>query len=341
VDIGSSSIKLVALRETKGVYHLANIGVAPLPPEAIVDNSVMDAMAVVGALTTLLDSLKLKACDAVTSVSGHSVIIRKIQLPLMSEDELESQLIFEAEQYIPFDISEVNIDFQILGPNAKDPSQMDVVLVAAKKDFVADYQALFQDAGLNLKVLDIDCFAIENAYEVNYGYVENEIVALVDIGASSTKINIMRGQELMFTRDVQVGGNTINEELQKRLGVSGDQAEFLKLGGTLDDIDGDVVSQVISEAANGLAQDIQRSLDFFSATAGEEKVAKACLSGGLARLLEVRQSLESRLRIPLEVADPFQGLAIDEKQFDPEYLSTVAPMFSVAVGLATRRVGDK
>ena len=211
IDIGSSSIKMVHLKEAKGSFQLASLGLAVLPPEAIVDNAIMDSNAIVDIVKGLVESHKLKTKNVATSVSGHSVIIRKIQLPIMTEEEMEASIQWEAEQYIPFEISEVNLDFQILGPDANDASLMNVILVAAKKDFVNDYVALFKECGLNPQVMDIDCFAVENVYEVNYGTTEGEIVALIDMGANSINVNVLRGGMSVFTRDIQVGGSAYNE----------------------------------------------------------------------------------------------------------------------------------
>ena len=156
IDIGSSSVKLVQLRESKGVYHLVNLGVAQLSPEAIVDNAIMDSSSVVEIVRNLVESLKIKTKNVASSVSGHSVIIRKIQLPIMTDEELEASIQWEAEQYIPFEISEVNLDFQILGADVKDPAQMNVVLVAAKKEIVASYAETIRAAGLMPAVIDVD-----------------------------------------------------------------------------------------------------------------------------------------------------------------------------------------
>ena len=218
IDVGTSAVKLVRLLESRGTYSLENIGIMPLAPETIVDNTIMDSTAVVQAIRNLLSAMKVKTKQVATSISGHSVIIRKISLPVMSQSELESSIQWEAEQYIPFDVSEVNLDFQILGEDPKDPSQMNVVLVAAKKDFVDDYSAVFTEAGLEPLVMDVDCFAVENMFDYNYGFVENEIIALIDLGATATSVNVLRGNTSVFTRDIQVGGNLINDELQKRLG---------------------------------------------------------------------------------------------------------------------------
>jgi len=341
IDIGSSSIKIAQLHAHKGGYQLVNLGSLPIAAETIVDNSIMDSGAVVQALRNLVESHKIKTKNVATSVSGHSVIIRKIQLPMMTEDEMEASIQWEAEQYIPFEISEVNLDFQILGPDARDPSQMNVILVAAKKDFVNDYIAVLQEAGFAPTVLDVDCFAVENAYEANYDNVEEDIVALINMGASAMNVNILKEGVSVFTRDIQVGGNMFNEELQKRLGLSGEDAEQVKLGASFDDLDPDAVAEVIDDARANLIQEIQRSLDFYSATSADEKVQRVFITGGVSRTQAMQQSLESQLGVPVEMLNPFRQLVINEKEFDMEYLEAVAPLFSVAIGLGMRRLGDK
>jgi type IV pilus assembly protein PilM len=342
IDVGSSSVKLVRLRESRGNYQLVNVGILPLAPETIVDNTIMDSAAIVEAISNLIVGMKVKGKRVSTSVSGHSVIIRKIMLSLMTEDELEASIQWEAEQYIPFDLAEVNIDFQILGPDVKDPSQMNVMLVAAKKDYVEDFVAVFTEAGLEPVVMDIDCFATENTFNVNYGFVEDEVVAVVDLGASAISVNILKGDLSLFTRDIQAGGNLIREELQKRLGISSDQAEYLKIGGrTLDDIDSDAVEEVLADAVENLVQEVQRSFDFFSATSGDDKIVKIYLTGGVSKSRQVCETLEKNLGIPTEVINPFRNISVNEKDFDLEYLEAIGPMLSVATGLAMRRVGDK
>lgn len=341
VDVGSSAVKLVQLREVKGVFHLVNLGSAPLPAEAIVDNSIMDSSAVVDAIRELFSGLKIKTKNVSTSISGHAVIIRKITMPMMTEEELESSIQWEAEQYIPFEVDEVFLDFQILGASDDDPSQMKVMLVAAKKDFVNDYLAVFREAGLNPIVVDVDCFAVENMCEVNYGFDEDEITALLNVGASAMNINVLKGGESVFTRDVQVGGNLFNEELQKRLGLSGQAAEKVKMGEDAQGVDAAVVGEILKDASESMAQEAQRSLDFFSATSSDETMGKVLLTGGVSSVPTVVQSLRDRLGIPVEVVDAFRNIVVNEKDFDLEYVKSMGPSLSVAVGLAMRRVGDK
>lgn len=342
IDVGSSSVKLVRLRESRGNYQLVNVGVLPLAAETIVDNTIMDSASIVDVIKNLVVGMKVKGKRVSTSVSGHSVIIRKIMLSIMTEEELEASIQWEAEQYIPFDLSEVNIDFQILGPDAKDPSQMNVMLVAAKKDYVDDFVSVFIEAGLDPVVMDIDCFAVENTFDVNYGFVEDEVVALVDLGASAINVNVLKGDVSLFTRDIQAGGNLIREELQKRLGLSSEEAERAKLGSrNVNDVDPEAIEDVLTDAVHNLVQEVQRSLDFFSATSGDDKILRVYLTGGVSKSRLVCETLEETLGIPTEVLNPFRNISASEKEFDPEYLEALGPMFSVATGLAMRKVGDK
>ena len=341
VDIGSSSVKLVQLRESKGRYHLVTFGMTELPTEVIVDNAIMDSAALADAIRGLVESLKIKTKNVATSVSGHSVIIRKIQLPLMTEDELEASIQWEAEQYIPFEVSEVNLDFHILGPDANDPSVMNVTLVAAKKDMVNDYVAVFSECGLTPVVMDVDCFALENAFESCLGVEDEEVVALINMGASAMNVNILKAGNTVFTRDVQVGGNMVNDEIQKRLGLNSEDSERAKHGEEVEGADSESVQEIVASATESLAQEVQRSLDFFSATSADEKVHKVFITGGVSQTPGVKGMLEKRLGIPVEVFNPFELMGVDSKEFDPEYIQNVGPMFTVGVGLAMRRAGDK
>lgn len=342
IDVGSSAIKVVCLRESRGTFYLENIGIMPLDPETIVDNTIMDSSAIIDAIHNLLTAMKIKTKRVATSVSGHSVIIRKINLPVMTDAELEASIQWEAEQYIPFDISEVNIDFQILGIDEKDPSQMNVMLVAAKKDFVDDYTAVFVEAGLEPVVMDLDCFAVENMFDYNYGFVDNEVVALIDLGASATSVNVLKGEASVFTRDIQAGGNLLSEELQKRLGISSEEAERAKLGDLdIADVDPDSVAEILADAIENLVQEVQRSLDFFTATSSDDRVTKVYLTGGVSSSDKVIETLADRLGIPIERVDPFRNVSVSEKDFDTDYIAAIGPMFSVAAGLAMRKVGDK
>lgn len=339
VDIGSSSVKLVQLKGQNGAYTLQNVGISPLPPEAIVDNTLMDSSSVVETVKNLLKSLGTKAKEVACSVSGNSVIIRKIVLPSMPAEELDDQIHWEAEQYIPFDINDVHIDFQILAPNENDSSKMDVLLVASKKDIINDYLAVFNEAGLKLVVVDVDSFALQNAFELNYDVDAEAVYALINIGASIMNLNIIKGGISLFTRDIQMGGHLHTEEIQKQYGLSGEEAELLKVSGKAPD---DAPLQgIISRVNETLAMEISRSLDFYNSTAGEGKIDKVYLGGGCAKTPQLADAVSRKLGLPVEIIDPFRKITCSDKEFDPEYLQEIGPLVTVAMGLATRRLGDK
>ncbi len=343
LDIGSSSVKLVQLKEKKGGYALQAFGMSRLPPETIVDGALMNSAAVVQAIQELLAEHKVKARDAAIGVRGHSVIIKKISLPRMSQDELDESIQWEAEQYIPFDVKDVNIDTQILTPAADAAGQMDVLLVAAKKDMINDYTSVCAEAGLLAAVVDVDAFAVQNAFETSYDLAPGETVVLINVGASVSNINILAGGTTTFTRDVTLGGNTFTEEIQKQLNISYDEAEALKVGGQgeTDAVVPQEVERVIQGVAEQLAGEIQRSLDFYAATAADNRIARVYLSGGTARIPALFKLIEQRAGVPVEVLNPFKSIEIDHKKFDPMLLTQSAASAAVAVGLALRRAGDK
>lgn len=339
IDIGSSSVKLVYLKENKGVYQLLALGVLPLPPEAIVDNTLMDASAITKVVKNLVASLGIKVKDAACSISGNSVIIRKIVLPAMPAEELEDQISWEAEQYIPFDINDVNMDFQILSPDPMDPGKMNVLLVASKKEIINDYVSIFNESGMQLAVIDVDSFAVQNAFEINHDMAPDEVLALINIGASVMNINVIKDGVTLFTRDVQLGGNLFTEEIQKQLGVSAEEAESMKM--LAHETKAGHLTEVLGKVNETIGQEIRRSLDFYNSTANDDRITKIFLSGGCSKVFGLTDSLSSRIGLPVELINPFNKLKYNDKEFDPRYLEEIAPVMAVAVGLAVRRVGDK
>ena len=341
LDIGSSSIKLLELAEMKGGYQLRSFGIAPLPPEGIVDGALMDSVSIVESIKGLTSALRIRNKDVVTSVSGHSVIVKKINIPVMTEDELEESIQWEAERYIPFDINDVNMDFQILGPIEGNEELMDVILVAAKKDIINDYLSVIIEAGFNPVIVDIDSFAIENMFEANYPVTRDEVTALANIGASVTNINILKRGVSSFTRDIFTGGNSITEEIQRQLNVDFDEAEALKLGNRMDEASQKVVQEALKSSLNSLATEIAKSLDFFHSTSSQEKVDKLLLSGGCAKISGIENVIEEQAGIPVEIANPFKEIDCSKRDLDVDYLKEMEPIMAVSVGLALRRVGDK
>jgi type IV pilus assembly protein PilM len=343
LDIGSSSVKIVQLKERKGGFMLQAFGSAPLPPEAIVDGALMNSSAIVQAIQELVAKEKVKTKEVAIGVRGHSVIIKKISLPRMSQEELDESIQWEAEQYIPFDVKDVNIDTTILTPEGDAAGQMDVLLVAAKKDMINDYTSVCAEAGLTATVVDVDAFAVQNAYEASYDVDPGTTAVLINVGAAVTNINILARGTTTFTRDITMGGNAFTEEIQKQLNISYDEAEALKVGGQgeTDAVVPQEVERVIAGVAEQLAGEIQRSLDFYSATAADHKIGKVLLSGGTARIPALFKVLEARAGVPVEILNPFKNIEIDNRRFDPAAILAAAPSAAVGVGLALRRAGDK
>ena len=345
LDIGSSAIKMIQMKETKRGYQLQSFAIANLPPEAIIDGALMNSTVIVSTIRELLSSQRIRHKEAGIAISGHSVIIKKITLPAMTEDELEESIQWEAEQYIPFDINDVNIDVQVLTPEPSEQGQMDVLLVAAKKDMINDYLAVVQEAGLTPMVVDVAAFCVENAFEINYDLPTSDTIVLVNIGASVININVLSEGTTAFTRDISMGGNQFTEEIQKQLNVSYDEAEALKLGGgstaDADSVVPQEVERVIVSVSETLAGEIQRSLDFYSATAADSRIARICLSGGTCKIPSLYKIIENKVGVPVEVMNPFRNIEFDPKRFDPEYIREVGPSAAVAVGLGLRTPDDK
>jgi len=339
LDIGTSAIKLVEMEEIKGAYKLNNFGIAKLPKETIVNGVIIHAEPIINSIKALLSNLKIDNKNVSISVSGHPVIIKKISIPMMSEEELETNLETEAEQYIPFDLDEVNIDFQILGVNSEQTDNLDVMLVAAKKQMVEEYSDILKAAGLKPLVADIDVFALENMFSLNYSHEEDEIIALIDIGASITNINIIKNDASLFNRDVFLGGNQITEEIQKELSVSFEEAEALKIGTIIEGISQEVIDEQIQKGASLIAREIQRTLDFFKGSNYTE-ITQIYLSGGGSKTKNLKETIKEQTTTEIEFIDPFKKIKYDKKTFDTEYIKEISLLSSIGVGLATRKLGD-
>jgi type IV pilus assembly protein PilM len=342
LDIGSSSIKLIQLRETSKGIHLVNFDMALLPPEAVVDGALMNFTAIVEKIRELLRVHRIRFKECALSISGHSVIIKKISLPEMTPEELQESIQWEAEQYIPFEIKDVEVDVEILNPKAGQ-GQMDVLLVAAKKEIINDYVSVAMEAGLKPVIMDVDTFTIQNAFELNYGFPPNEVISLINIGASVININIVANGITTFTRDIGMGGQMLTEEIQKQLNVSYEEAEHYKTGGEGTISSSSIYREVqrLSErVSETLVTEIQRSIDFFAATTINADISRIYLSGGSSQIPALIRSLERRLEVPVELVNPFKNIVVDPKKFDFDLLQRMAPMAAVAVGLGLRRAGD-
>jgi type IV pilus assembly protein PilM len=340
LDIGSSYIKAVKLREAKGAYELEFCHLHSLPPELIVDGSIIDSLRLVDSIKEMIKTAGIKTKNATISISGHSsVIIKRISLPEMSEEELSESIKFEAEQYVPFDIEDVNLDFQILGPK-DEPGQMDVILVAVKKDVINEYIQVVKEAGLNPIIVDIDSFALENMFGINYEVELGKNVALLNIGASTINMSILKGGISVFTRDSSLGSNLHTEALQREFNLTYELAEKLKRGESVENVPAEDAVSVIESASEEILSEISRSFDYYRSTTLHEDISEVILSGGCALIKNFAPMISERTGIETRIVEPFRNIKIP-KRLDTAYIEEIAPMMAVAVGLALRKQGDR
>ena len=343
LDIGSSAVKAVELKPVGKGFKVVAFATEAVPPDSIVDGAIIDGTAVADAIRRLFENKAFKTKEVAASLSGNAVIVKKISLPVMTEAELAESIYWEAEQYIPFDIQDVNLDYQILNPGTtgEGAGTMEVLLVAAKKEKIADYTGVISQAGRVPVVVDVDAFALQNAFEVNYGLEPEQVVVLMNAGASAININIMSGDQSLFTRDISVGGNAYTEAVQKELNLPFDTAEQAKKGQPVDGVDPEVVKPVLQAMTETVLLEIQKTFDFYKASAASDRIDRIVLSGGACRVDGFSDALAERFGSPVETFDPFRKIAFEPAKLgvaDPEM---VAPSAAVAVGLALRRAGDR
>ncbi len=343
LDIGSSAVKAIELKAAGKGFRVAAYGEEPVPADAIVDGAIIDAGAVAEAIRQVFERNKaFKGKDVCASLSGNAVIVKKITLPVMTESELDESIYWEAEQYIPFDIQDVNLDYQILDPGTGPDSRgnMEVLLVAAKKEKIGDYTGVIAQAGRTPVIVDVDAFALQNAFDVNYGLDTAQVVVLLNAGASAININILQGEQSMFTRDISIGGNAYTEAVQKELDLPHESAEQLKKGIPVDGASFEEAQPVLRAVTENVLLEVQKTFDFFKATASSDRIDRIMLSGGASRVDGFREMLHERFGAPVEEFDPFRAIVWDPKKLGRESIEH-ASTAAVAVGLALRKVGDR
>lgn len=342
LDVGSSSVKIVELEGKPESLTLVGLGYEVLPEDTIVEGQIMELNSVSEAIENVCSSHQLNSQQVVTSVSGNSVIIKNILLPAMSREEIEDSIEWHAEEHIPFDLSEVNLDYHIAN-ETMDTTQ--VVIAACKRERVDSLRQAIQLAGRAPVAIDVDTFALQNCYEVNYQPMEDEVVALINIGATTMNVNIVRGTDSVFTRDIAIGGMQFTEILQRNLGLSFQEAEAMKRGamdfGSMVEGEEEVdFQQLLGSVTEMVALEIQRTFDFYRNTSDNPdfRVERILVSGGGSKLQGLADELAARLNAEVEVLNPFRSIKVDNRKFDPDYLNEIMPEMAVAVGLAVRGV---
>lgn len=333
LSIGTSSIKAVELTKKGNAWAISNFGMIQLPEDAIVDREVVNSVAVVENIKTLISQAKIKTKTVCLSLTGSSIIIKRLQVESASDKELQEAVFWEAEQYIPFDISDCILDFHKIGKTAD--GKYDVLLVAAKRSSLEAYMACVEQAGLQPKVVDIDYFALHNLFEANYPSAQSGAACIVDIGASSTKIIISSKGVTVFNKDVGMGGKTLTTEIQKQMGVGFEDAEMLKQGAGNEGAP-QQVSELMAIMSENLGDEIKRTIDFYAASASDAPITLVLLSGGGAKIPGLLQVVEQRTGLPTQMINPFQSVGYDEKKINPDFLNEIAPIAAIPVGLALR-----
>lgn len=337
LDIGSSAVKIVELAETKSGHTLTSYATVPLPRDVISEGTIKDSGVVADAIKECVQKSGVASHSAVISVSGREAIVKRVPLPKVSAKELADAIQLEAEHHIPFAIDDVFLDYQVVGESA---TAMSVVLVATKKLKVLEYVAAVEEAGLEAVVVDLDAFAIQNQYELGHAQGGTEAVALIDIGASIMKTNVVHGGASIFARDVPFGGHNYTDAIAQRLNIPRDKAEAAKQGREVG-VNWDDLVPALESVSRELSLEVQRTFDYFASTPDSERIGKIVLSGGCARLAGLDDFLASSWGVPVEIARPFDGFEVDPARFPDEDLQQAGPALAVAAGLALRRPGDK
>jgi type IV pilus assembly protein PilM len=339
LDIGSSSVKLAEVVHEASGPRVTALAMTPLGATAIQSNVIQDDVPVIDAIKTLLDATRSQSTQVITAVPGPAVIVKKVVLPAQSGQAIDSAVLNEASHLIPDSLDNVNLDYQVIDA-IEDGNKMEVLVVAVKRDIINSYTAAIRAAGLEPVLVDVDYFALENMYELNYEQVSDSPVALVNIGARYSSINILKNGRSTFTGDVPVGGAEFTDSLVRQLGISPEDAERVKRGQTLEGVDRQTTDPILSSVTEFITEEIQRAISFFWTAATDEPIGSVVLSGGPARMPGLAQHLQERLQTTVEVADPFRRVRVDSK-VDRRLIEECGPSLAVAVGLATRRPGDK
>lgn len=338
LDIGSTCIKVAELNISKKGNALQKFAMAPVDANAIVEGRIMDMEGLAAAIRNLLRSQAIKEKKVAISTGGHSVVVKTINTAKVEEKELHRRIRAEAEQYIPYDIDDVNIDYQILGDSEFSPDQMNVLLVAVKKDLVAEYIELIQMAGLNACIIDVDTFALQNIYETLPDNDPGKVTMLLDVGASKTSLNILRNNHSVMMRDMMIGCNQMMDAMAERYGMDATTSRNTVLG-LADPPDG--MDEILTQVSNGWCSEICEVIHTFESGANDEKVQKIVVSGGGGYVAGLYRALASELDVPVSGIDPFGGLTVDPNRFPDEELARVRLQAPIALGLAMRRVDDK
>jgi type IV pilus assembly protein PilM len=336
LDIGASSIKLLKLEERAGSYALTSLGMRELPLEVIVDEEIKDKDTVIFNLQSLVEQCDSKLREVAISISGHGVITDKINMDQKSGAEAEQAILFEAEQRSPFDVEDVTMDYHIIDAN-EETRKMDVLLVAARNELLNSYVELVTDAGLKPMIVDTDAFAILNAYDINYEMDPEKVTALMDVGFDTTSITFIKNGLFNSTRDLAIGGRLIYNAVMKEFRINQELAMKAMKGEMGASIDQDMLKATVITASEELISGLEVAFSYFKSTAKVPQVDWIVLSGGGAMIPFLPEFIQSKLNVPIEIANPLRNIEYDPDIFKGVQPDRIAPLLAVAVGLASRK----
>ena len=343
VDIGSSAVKAVELTRGAGGEVMARAGVQPVPRESVVKGAIVDRPAVAEALRSLFDRVGIRRRSVALSLPGSAVVAREITMPRMSRAELAGSIAWEAEQHIPFDLRDVNLDYQVVDGEAESNGRpvMVVLLAAAKKTTIAEYADTVTRAGCVPAVADVAAFSLQNACAMNRGLEGAGPVALLNVGAGTINVNIVRGGRSVFTREIAAGGNAVTNALQAEFSLSFEEAERLKTGSARQGAGSKEIESAVREATDDLLLEVEKTFDYFASSRVSGRIERIVLSGGLSREPGFAEAMSRRLGAPLERFDPFREITVEGVSNAAGERDDVAAVAGVATGLALRRSGDR
>lgn len=363
LDLGAHSIKMMMLSRSRSMFdslgsrlarfrtaaqpmgqplRLVALGVSRLPRGTIIDGKIDRPDQLVNAIRVLADHLGIggKSLPVAIALTGYEVMIKKVTLPTMTEEGLEKRMTEELGQYVPYPVAEVNIDYEIIGISKDKTTHMDVILVAAKRTVVDEYVAIIQQTGLEPAVIDVDFFALANAFEAAYGVFPEQTIGLADIGAARTSLGIIHQGVLTFTQDIPMGGQQLDDSIQAQFRDDSAASERIKLGGAAG-VDRTRLEAVLREVVRGWAGNLRRTIEFFHKNYVETQLDKLYLCGGSARIPGLTEFFRQELGTEVEVFNPLKAIAVDPQQFDPQYLESIGPQMAVCLGLSLRQTSRK
>ena len=337
IDISTAAIKLLELSKTGARYKVENYAVSPLPQDAVVDKNIANIDVIANAIRAAIKQSGTKTKYACVAVAGSSVMTKIISMPAsLTDDEMEEQILVEADQYVPYSLDEVNLDFEVQGVSEKNPEMVDVLLAASRRENVADRVEALEKAGLKAKIVDVEAFAMENAFSLLADQlpdnIDNQTIAIADIGATMATLNVLHDYRTVYTREQGFGGKQLTEEIQRRYGLSYEEAGLAKKHGGLPD---NYVSDVLDPFKKAMVQQIARSLQFFVSSSANRNIDSIVLAGGCSSIPGLEKLVEQSLGMPAYVANPFINMALSNK-VKPQSLSNDAPAMMIACGLALR-----